>query len=67
MSPVPSEIHYIQRRGRTRSRVSGKVTILIALKWLMEKPPNQTIPIEEVVKQAYVEEDLEKAAVETAI
>jgi len=38
-----------------------------ALKWLMENLPNQTISIEEVVKQAYVEEDLEKAAVETAI
>jgi len=28
--PVPSEIRYIQRRGRTGRRVSGKVTILIA-------------------------------------
>jgi DNA replicative helicase MCM subunit Mcm2 (Cdc46/Mcm family) len=33
----------------------------------MEKPPNQTITIEEAVKQAYEEEGLEKAAVETAI
>jgi DNA replicative helicase MCM subunit Mcm2 (Cdc46/Mcm family) len=33
----------------------------------MEKLPNQTIAIEEVVKQAYEEEGLEKAAVETAI
>jgi Fanconi anemia group M protein len=151
--PVPSEIRYIQRRGRTGRRVAGKVTILIAedtvdeafywssisrarkmkriisqlnrklpellketvrpaitlmdyqqktqqattsiqnlqisalpskkelwkpqtiqtkglsqaLKWLMEKLPNQTITIEEVVKQAYEEEGLEKAAVETAI
>jgi Fanconi anemia group M protein len=151
--PVPSEIRYIQRRGRTGRRVAGKVTILIAedtvdeafywssisrarkmkriisqlnrklpellketvrpaitlmdyqqqtqqattsiqnlqisappakkelwkpqtiqtkglsqaLKWLMEKLPNQTIAIEEVVKQAYEEEGLEKAAVETAI
>ena len=38
-----------------------------ALKWLMEKLPNQTITIEEVVKQAAEEEDLERAAVETAI
>jgi len=38
-----------------------------ALKWLMENLPNQTIAIEEVVKQAYEEEGLEKAAVETAI
>jgi Fanconi anemia group M protein len=151
--PVPSEIRYIQRRGRTGRRVAGKVTILIAedtvdeafywssisrarkmkriisqlnrklpellketvrpaitlmdyqqqtqqaptgiqnlqisapspkkelwkpqtiqtkglsqaLKWLMEKLPNQTIAIEEVLKQAYEEEGLEKAAVETAI
>jgi ERCC4-related helicase len=151
--PVPSEIRYIQRRGRTGRRVAGKVTILIAedtvdeafywssisrarkmkriisqlnrklpellketvrpaitlmdyqqqtqqaptniqnfqipapppkkelwkpqtiqtkglsqaMKWLMEKLPNQTIAIEEVVKQAYEEEGLEKAAVETAI
>ena len=28
--PVPSEIRYIQRRGRTGRRVAGKVTILIA-------------------------------------
>lgn len=28
--PVPSEIRYIQRRGRTGRRVSGKVSILIA-------------------------------------
>jgi len=28
--PVPSEIRYIQRRGRTGRRVSGKVTIIIA-------------------------------------
>jgi len=27
---VPSEIRYIQRRGRTGGRVAGKVTILIA-------------------------------------
>ncbi|MBS7647463.1 MAG: helicase-related protein [Candidatus Bathyarchaeia archaeon] len=153
--PVPSEIRYIQRRGRTGRRVAGKVTILIAedtvdeafywssisrarkmkriisqlnrklpellkekatptitlmdyqpqtrqapintqtlqaqaevampkkelwrpktiqtkglsqaMKWLMENLPNQTIPIEEVVKRAYEEEGLEKAAVETAI
>jgi superfamily II DNA/RNA helicase len=151
--PVPSEIRYIQRRGRTGRRVAGKVTILIAedtvdeafywssisrarkmkriisqlnrklpellketikpavtlmdyqqqtqqaptniqnlqthvappkkelwkpqtiqtkglsqaLKWLMEKLPNRTIAIEEVVKHAYEEEGLEKAAVETAI
>jgi Fanconi anemia group M protein len=151
--PVPSEIRYIQRSGRTGRRVAGKVTILIAedtvdeafywssisrarkmkkiisqlnrklpellketgrpavtlmdyqqqtqqaitgtqslqisappskkelwkpqtiqtkgisqaLKWLMEKLPNQTIAIEEVVKQAYEEEGLERAAVETAI
>jgi Fanconi anemia group M protein len=151
--PVPSEIRYIQRRGRTGRRVAGKVTILIAedtvdeafywssisrarkmkriisqlnrklpellketvrpaitlmdyqpqtqqamtgtqslqtlaappkkelwkpqtiqtrglsqaLKWLMEKLPNQAIAIEEVLKQAYEEEGLEKAAVETAI
>ncbi|MEM3551618.1 MAG: hypothetical protein QXV01_11080, partial [Candidatus Bathyarchaeia archaeon] len=153
--PVPSEIRYIQRRGRTGRRVAGKVTILIAedtvdeafywssisrarkmkriisqlnrklpellrekatptitlmdyqpqtkhaaistqsiqaqaevampkkelwkpqtiqtkglsqaLKWLMENLPNQTIPIEEIVKRAYEEEGLEKAAVETAI
>jgi Fanconi anemia group M protein len=30
MKPVPSEISYIQRRGRTGRRVAGKVTILIA-------------------------------------
>jgi len=152
--PVPSEIRYIQRRGRTGRRVAGKVTILIAedtvdeafywssitrarkmkriisqlnrklpellkekatptvtlmdyqpqieqatvstqtlqaqaeampkkelwkpqkiqtkglsqaMKWLMENLPNKTIPIEEIVKQAYEEEGLEKAAVETAI
>ncbi|MCX8178024.1 MAG: helicase-related protein, partial [Candidatus Bathyarchaeota archaeon] len=151
--PVPSEIRYIQRRGRTGRRVAGKVTILIAedtvdeafywssisrarkmkriisqlnrklpellnekakpaitlmdyqlqtqqatttstqaqteatmprkelwkpqtiqtkglsqaMKWLMENLTNQTIPIEEVVKRAYDEEGLEKAAVETAI
>ncbi|MEM3797744.1 MAG: helicase-related protein, partial [Candidatus Bathyarchaeia archaeon] len=153
--PVPSEIRYIQRRGRTGRRVAGKVTILIAedtvdeafywssisrtrkmkriisqlnrtlpellkekakpavtlmdyqpqirqapintqtlqaqaevampkkelwkpqtiqtkglsqaMKWLMENLPNQTIPIEEIVKRAYEEEGLEKAAVETAI
>jgi Fanconi anemia group M protein len=28
--PVPSEIRYIQRRGRTGRKVAGKVTILIA-------------------------------------
>jgi len=28
--PVPSEIRYVQRRGRTGRRVAGKVTILIA-------------------------------------
>ncbi|MEM2905443.1 MAG: helicase-related protein [Candidatus Bathyarchaeia archaeon] len=28
--PVPSEIRYIQRRGRTGRRVAGKVTVLIA-------------------------------------
>ncbi|PUA31601.1 MAG: hypothetical protein B9J98_05930 [Candidatus Terraquivivens tikiterensis] len=28
--PVPSEIRYIQRRGRTGRRVAGKVTIIIA-------------------------------------
>ncbi|MBC7130586.1 DEAD/DEAH box helicase [Candidatus Bathyarchaeota archaeon] len=28
--PVPSEIRYIQRRGRTGRRVAGKVTILMA-------------------------------------
>lgn len=28
--PVPSEIRYIQRRGRTGRRIAGKVTILIA-------------------------------------
>jgi len=33
----------------------------------MENLPNQTIPIEEIVQQAYEEESLEKAAVETAI
>jgi DNA replicative helicase MCM subunit Mcm2 (Cdc46/Mcm family) len=33
----------------------------------MEKLLNQAIPIEEVVKQAYEEEGLEKAAVEAAI
>ncbi len=152
--PVPSEIRYIQRRGRTGRRVAGKVTILIAedtvdeafywssisrarkmkriisqlnrklpellkekatqtvtlmdyqpqtkqttvstqtlqaqaeampkkelwkpqtiqtkglsqaMKWLVENLPNQTITIEEVVKRAYEEEGLEKAAVETAI
>jgi len=34
--PVASEIRYIQRRGRTGRRVSGKVTILIAEKTLDE-------------------------------
>ncbi|MEM0253981.1 MAG: hypothetical protein QXR17_01830 [Candidatus Bathyarchaeia archaeon] len=32
------------------------------MRWLVENLPNQTITIEEVVKRAYEEEDLEKAA-----
>jgi len=34
--PVPSEIRYIQRRGRTGRQIAGKVTILIAEKTLDE-------------------------------
>ncbi len=37
------------------------------MKWLLENLPNQTVSVEEVVKRAYEEESLEKAAVETAI
>ena len=61
-TPVPSpkkelwKLQTIQTKGLTQ-----------ALKWLIENLPNQTIAIEEVVKQAYEEEGLEKAAVETAI
>ncbi|MEM2703507.1 MAG: hypothetical protein QXR45_10135, partial [Candidatus Bathyarchaeia archaeon] len=64
---LQSEVATLPRKELWKPQTIQTKGLSQAMKWLMENLPNQTISIEEIVKQAYEEEGLEKAAVETAI